>query len=132
MVKRNRESGLVLLEAIIAWFVFVVLMGWAFTSGSNQLRHVAASFDQTQATQLASGRLEGLRPEGVSIEIGVSEFEIPVVATEGLADVRGEQHVRQLEPGLIEVQVTVSWRAQELTQRREVVLTTLIERRRGR
>ena len=132
MVSHNQESGFVLLEVTIAWVVFLVLLGWAFTSGSGQLRHVAASFDQTQAMRLASGRLESLRPEGVPIETGLSEFEMPVVAAGGLDDVRGEQSVRRLEPGLFEVKVTVSWCPQELTRRREVVLTTLIERSKDR
>lgn len=128
MVGRNRESGFVLLEVVIAGIVFLVLMSWAFTGGSSQLRHVGESFDQTRATRLASGRLEALRSVEVPIETGVTAFEIPADMAGTLVDLHTEQHVRRLEPGLFEVRVRVSWRPHELGRGRQVVLTTLIER----
>lgn len=128
MVSRSPQSGVVLIEVIIAGIVFLTLLGWAFTGSSGQLRHVGDSFERTRATALAAGRLEALRADDVPLETGRSTFGISAAAAGGLADLRGEQRVRRLEPGLFEVWVTVDWQAPGSSRRREVILTTWIER----
>jgi Tfp pilus assembly protein PilV len=118
-----------MLEVTIAVIVFAMLMSWAFAGNSGELRYAAAAFEQTRAERLAAGRLEALRPDSERLADGATTFAIPASAGAGLADAEGEQVVRELEPGLFEVAVTVSWGGRQSGRRSQARLTTLIERR---
>lgn len=128
-MNHDRQRGIALLEVTIALIVFAVLMSWAFAGNAGELRQAAASFEQTKAERTAAARLEALRPDSEPLRVGVTSFAVPDSSRAGLADPAGEQVVRELEPGLFEVAVTVSWGAPQSGRRSQARLVTLIERR---
>jgi prepilin-type N-terminal cleavage/methylation domain-containing protein len=129
---QSDERGAMLIELMVALVVFAVLGSWAFRGESGQLRHVADAFEETVAIRLASGRLEELRNYEVELKEGQSEFPLPKLTADVSRDLSGEQLVRQLEPGLFEVEVRVRWRGRSGAGAPQVVLSTLMERRSGR
>ena len=98
----SRERGHTVISVIVALAVLTVLATASYLGGRGQLAHAARSFDKLEATRKAAGRLEALE----EVEAGESLFP------------GGRQVVREIEPGLFEVQVTVDG----------VVLTTLVRR----
>jgi Tfp pilus assembly protein PilV len=129
VVNHARQRGIALLEVTIALIAFAVLLSWALAGNSGELRHAAASFEQTRAERLAAGRLEALRPDSEPLPVGLTAFALPASARSDLADPEGEQVVREIEPGLFEVSVTVRWGPRQSGRRSQARLVTLIERR---
>ena len=128
-MSNSRQAGFVLMEVTIAVIVLATVMSWAFTGSSTELRHVGQSFERCKAERLAASRLEALRPADQVLVPGVQPFALPATATAELLELAGEQVVSEVEPGLFEVAVTVSWTSRQPQQRCQARLVTWIERR---
>jgi hypothetical protein len=117
-----------MIEAIIAMALLGLISAVAFTGDSGQLRHVAQSIAETKARHLAAARLATLEATPEGIEVGDREIVLAPEQVRGLPAAQGRELARMVEPGLIEIEVTVSWLPPGARQRREVRLTTWLER----
>ena len=118
-----------MVETMTAIAVIGILAAAVLSSDGQELRFVGASFAETKADRLASGRIEHLRSEAVVLAPGESEFALPAAHIRGLPAARGHQRVRRIEPGLFEVVVSISWRPTGSSRRRAVELTSWLEGR---
>jgi len=116
-----------MVEAVIAITIIGILAVAVSSGDAQELRFVAESFAETKADRLASGRIERLRSDGALLEPGESEFDLPAEFIRGLSGARGHQDVREIEPGLCEIVVAISWLPVGASRRRVVELTTWLE-----
>ena len=96
------SRGITVVEVIVALAIATILATSAVVGGHGHLAHAKASFDELAASRQAASYLESLeRPEAGTVEFAVD----PEVLPGG----EGRLEVRRLEPGLLEVAVTVHW-----------------------
>ena len=124
------ERGFSMVETMIAIVVVGVLATVVLSGDAPELRFVGESFAETKADRLASGRIERLRAANAALVAGESDFDLPAEHVRGLVAARGRQRVREIEPGLFEVVVAISWRPLGAERRREVELISWMEGRR--
>ncbi len=117
-----------MIEAVIAIAVVGILAVVVSSGDAQELRFVGDSFAETKADRLASGRIEQLRSDDAVLVPDESDFDLPAEFTRGLPGARGHQYVREIESGLCEVVIAISWLPVGASRRRVVELTTWLER----
>ncbi len=111
----RRDSGLSLIESVIASTVFLILASAGFVSGRAHLEDIGRSYDELAASKAAASRLEAIAADPATPIVG----ERPVA---GLA--HATETVTRREPGLYEIAVRVTSEEGRLLAE----LTTLVAR----
>lgn len=99
MVKR--ESGVVMMDLLCTIAILTILSSFCLTGGRARFANVGACAQRLRISRAASSRIERLRAEAAPPAPGRRPFP---VETPGLV---GEESVREREPGLLEVTVSV-------------------------
>ncbi|MCA8954740.1 MAG: hypothetical protein KDC87_01625 [Planctomycetes bacterium] len=124
------ERGFVLIEVVLAMLAFVVLASVAFQGSRVQLAAIEQGMAETRATGLVAARLAELRVAPARLAVGTQAFSLAANRCAGLQDVTGEQSVREVEPGVLEVVVVVTWRPRGAERTRSTELRTWMVRAR--
>ncbi|MHC4820361.1 MAG: hypothetical protein ACYTDX_01410 [Planctomycetota bacterium] len=119
-VRRHGESGLSLVQTLIGLTIISSVLAMALVVRSRDFHFIADTFDEVVAREVAAARLEEMdvRSPGRYEFTPQSEdgYEFPTV--------RGVEVVRDVEHGLREVIVSISWEGAG-GARRSVEYTTL-------
>jgi hypothetical protein len=89
------------------------------------------SFRQTAAERVAAARLEGLVAGGIEARPGLRPFDPDPGIARPLPGVRAEEEIREAGPGLLSVEVRVSWKGPGGREER-LRVSTLVHRGGGR
>lgn len=129
MVRQN-SGGYTLIEVACAFAVLSVLATTVFLGEGSSFRATAESFCEMSAGQIAAGRIEEVTAADAPPVPGEQRFAVDEEVLAQLPNARAMQDVRELEPGLFEIAVEVSWTSPGGRQQR-VRLTSLIARKEG-
>jgi prepilin-type N-terminal cleavage/methylation domain-containing protein len=121
------QDGFSMMETMITIVIVGILAVVGFSGGQQELRFVGQSFAETKVGHLVSGRIERLRAADTAPVPGAIDFALPAEQVRGLLDPRGRQRVKELEVGLFEVIVEISWRPVGASRRRVFELTSWLE-----
>jgi hypothetical protein len=124
------RAGSFLIEATAALLVVAVGLGSAVVAMSMHARNVRELFEESVATQIASGELEALEARGFDAAVeGTTALSPPAEALGQLADGRCLLEVTRDrdDASLLRARAFVRWRCGRLT--REVVVDTEFRRR---
>lgn len=110
MVSRQREKGFTVVELACAFAVVSVLAVALVHTGHGKTQSVASAFRETLALRICQGELERVRSQPRELVVGDHRVELPADASR-LPNGRGVRTVREIEPGLFEVEVEVTWQA---------------------
>lgn len=127
-LSRSAAAGFTMMELVFAFAVLSILFSVGFLGAGSKLAHVRRCYQETLALGAASGRLEQLQVGDGPLEPGTTGFPLPPGAQQALSNAAAVQTVKQLEPGLYEVQAKVSWSPTAAADPVSVTLTTLVAR----
>lgn len=127
----SRTGGFAILEILIAVVVLTVLAVGLVGGESGGRSAAQRGFEETAALGLLQQRIEELRADPGSIPLGERPVDVEASAAL-LADARALETARFVEPGLVEVEVTLRWRPRGGDAETERALTTWIAREEGR
>lgn len=120
------RRGFALAEVLFATAIAGTFIGAVAIAGGAHLAFIAASFDETVARRAAAARLEEAIARPERLAPGARGF-----AVDALPGARGEEEVREVEPGLLAVLVRVSWKTAGIEGERALDLATLVAREEG-
>ncbi len=122
-----RDRGVTILEVIVSLGMLVAITGALFALRGRDFQLLGESFRETAARRTAAARLEALTAGIVEIRPGVHAFDPDPETARPLPAVRGEEEIREAGPGLVSVEVRVSWDGPGGEERR-LALSTLVLR----
>lgn len=106
----HAERGSTLTEALIAG-VLVTAVALSFgTAEPSHARAVRAAFEESLALRAAQSALEEARRTPRAWTTGRAAVAVDPALAEQLRDACAERLVTAVEPGIVEVTVTVTWR----------------------
>ncbi len=126
--RRTSAAGFTMMELVFAFALLSILFSVGFLGAGSKLGHVRRCYQETLAWGAASGRLEQLQVGDEPLEANTGEFPLPPAARQALSNAAAIETVKQLEPGLYEVQATVSWSPAAGVGPVSITLTTLVTR----
>ena len=106
--RASGDSGFSLVECMIAVVILSVVATGMRTGDHGQLRSVQHGFEQTVALRALQSRLAEVRDAEFAPTPGDSSVALPR-ACDKLREATAWQQVKQIEPRLFEVSVTVAW-----------------------
>jgi hypothetical protein len=112
--------------SIVSMFVGAIVL-----ASERHFAFIAYSLDAAAAERAAAARLEALAAGAAPISAGRRDVPLPV-SPGALPGGRCEEEVREVEPGLFQVEVAVSWPGRGAEGERRIRLATLVAREEGR
>jgi len=123
MVRRARQRGFTIVELCAAFAIVTVLAVALVHTGHGKAQSMTRAFHETLALRLCQAEIE--RARLVPAELVPGEYPFALAADEGrLPAGRGMRAVRQIEPGLFEIEVLVAWRPAAAQSESSVNLVT--------
>lgn len=112
------------MEVVVATTIATVVTAAIVVAAAEHFAFIGRAFEEAVAQRAAAARLEEIgaaAAAGGPLAPGARTFPVPA-----LADGRGEERVRALEPGLLSVEVLVTWTCGREGGERRVALGTLV------